>query len=252
MRGLSVTVLSRQGHFIESNWHSILNLNKINGTPLVNRDKELLVPFTDFSSDRYGKVNTRRHWLVKSKNLGRSLSYPIMVSENTSFPHMLIDTTGKNTDVLYQLHKEGTSREYTGYTASRSTDMGYSWSEQVDITQFKGKVPYIRNADWVVNDAGVIGVFWFDRRGVGPNSHNLYFSYSNDQGKSFKTPVKISSATSTPNPEKNRNDRRWPVGGDYFGIAPSGSNIFRVVWADHRSKKTQLYLASIRINNGRL
>jgi len=250
LRGLSVTALSRWGHFLESNFHSIINLNKINGTPLITSNNELLIPFTDFSSDRFGKVNTRRHWLVKSKDLGRTLSDPIVISENTSFPHVLIDTTKQSTDVLYQLHKNSASRDFSGgYKASTSRDYGYTWSEQSDITQYEDENAYIRNADWILNNKGTIGAFWFHKRGVDAKSHNLYFTYSNDQGKSFKTPVRISSQTSTPDKDKYMNDDRWPVGGDYFGIDAGNNGDFKVVWADHRTDKTQLYLATIRVKN---
>ena len=159
---------------------------------------------------------------------------------------MLLDTIGER-NAFHHIQTNGKYRDYKGFTASTSIDGGYTWSEKVDVTQFEGDNPYIRNATWTINNRGVIGVFWFDRRESGPDGHNLYFTYSYDHAQSFKKPIRISSKPSIPDTYKNMNDKRWPVGGEYFGLSTSKEGHFRVVWADHRTEVTQLYYALIQI-----
>lgn len=249
MRGVNITTFTRDGRFIESNWHGIFNVDKINGTPLITSENELIIPIIDYSSRPGGVVKNKRHWIVRSNDLGRTLSEPIMISENTSFPHLLIDTLGTKADILYQLHEKEGARKFLGYLSSSSTDFGYTWDKKVVITPYQGDDAYMRNGDWILNNKGVIGVFWFDRGNMDSKSHNFYFAYSADQGKSFSEPTKISSKPSTPDGEKYMNDNRWPAGGDYFGMATTPNGDFKVVWSDHRDDLAQLYLATIRVIN---
>jgi len=37
-----------------------------------------------------------------------------------------------------------------------------------------------------------------------------------------------------------RVDKRWPTGGDYFGLACADEGNFHVVWVDHQNKLSQL------------
>lgn len=245
-RGLSFTVLSRTGLLIESNWHEIFNANKDNGPPVITDDGKLFVPIIDYSLNNK-LLNTRRNWIVTSNDLGRRLSAPTMVSEDGSFPYLILDTINNVKPKLHHIQTKGKFREYSGYTASTSEDNGYSWSDKVDITQYEGNEPYIRNATWTMNNSGIIGAFWFDRRATDGNKHDLYFTYSDDEAKSFKKPIRVSSKSSIPKPEKYMGDKRWPVGGDYFGVASSSDGRFHVVWADQRGEKSSLYFATIAI-----
>ncbi len=247
MRGLSFTVLNRNGILIESNWHEIFNVNKDNGEPLITKDGNLIVPLIDYSLNNK-LLNTRRNWIVTSTDLGRTLSAPIMISEDGSFPHIILDTLDVNQPKLHHIQGLGKFREYKGFSASTSSDGGYTWSKKVDVTKFKGEKPYIRNANWAINNQGIIGVLWFDRRDAEKDSHDLFFSYSTNQGKTFQPPMKVSSKSSTPKPEKYRGDRRWPVGGEYFGLKTGKNGKFHVVWADQRDEKSSLYMATIIVD----
>lgn len=113
---------------------------------------------------------------------------------------------------------------------------------------FKGNDPYRRGGQPVINPNGKIALFWFDGRDSPQGGHNLFFNYSGKETDDFKQPVKISSVTSFPKPEKNGMvDKRWPVGGDYFGLATTPDGNFRVVWVDYRNGSPQLFHALVEI-----
>lgn len=249
--GLMITRLTREGAFQETNWHPLSNVDKNNATPILTPDRTLLVSYVDYTISRRKMVKTRRNWLVKSRDLGRTFSEPILLSEGPNFPYILWDTTQTKKPRLHYLMTKGARREYKGFAMKTSLNGGYTWKKSVDITQFDQAKTYMRQANWIINTQGVIGVFWFDRRD-NPNTkaHHLYFTYSKDHGQSFAPPVRVSSKASTPDPKKNGGmDKRWPVGGDYFGLNTTPDGHFRIVWADHRNGKSQLFHALVKVND---
>lgn len=89
---------------------------------------------------------------------------------------------------------------------------------------------------------GNLTIFWFDGRNSPKGGHTLFFNYSGSETAGFKQPVKITSTTSFPSPEKNGMvDKKWPVGGDYFGLATTPDGNFRIVWVDYRNGLPQLF-----------
>lgn len=246
--GIMVSRLSNTGDFKEAVWHPVSNLDKNNSTPLITQDKVLIVPFVDYMhNDKM--IEKRRNWIIKSRDMGRTFSEPILLSEGGNFPEILLDTFDVTGAKLHYLKPVGQPNEYLGYTVCTSADFGYTWSKEVDIDQYDGIKPYIREAQWAINNKGKIAVFWFDRRdSPDMQSHNLYFTYSVDHARTFAKPVKLSSGSSKPLPEKNGMvDKIWPTGGHYFGVNPTIDGGFRVVWVDHRNGKPQLFHAVVGI-----
>lgn len=248
--GIMVSRLSSIGDFKEAIWHAISNIDKNNSTPIITQDKVLIVPFVDYLYNNK-MIEKRRNWIVKSRDYGRTFSEPLLLSEGGRFPELLLDTFDIAGTKLHYLKPNGNGNEYSGYTVSTSNDFGYTWSNEIDVDQYEGAQPYIREAQWAINNKGVIGIFWFDRRdNPDMQSHNLYFTYSSNHAKSFVKPVRVSSVSSKPLPEKNGMvDKRWPTGGDYFGVNPTMDGGFRVVWVDHRNGMPQLFHAVIGIDD---
>jgi len=246
--GLSITRLTSNGSLRESNWHALSNIDINNGTPIINSKNELLIPYVDYLVNNKW-LKTRRSWLIKSPDLGRTFRAPVLINEDGSFPRILIDTTDHAIPLLHSLRTDGTFREYLGFTVQTSTDEGYTWTDEVDVDHYNGENPYIRSPEWAINNAGVIGVFFCDRRASKDSlSHDLFFAYSKDLPKSFEPATRVSSKSSKPNPEKNgKVDERWPTGGDYYGMEAILDGKFRVVWVDHRNGPPQLYYALIEI-----
>ncbi|MEM7087819.1 MAG: sialidase family protein [Bacteroidota bacterium] len=250
--GISITRLASDGSLRYSNWHAMSNVDQNNSTPVINDQGDLLIPYIDYMAN-YKRLQTRRNWMAKSNDLGRTITENIFLGEDAgSFPYIAlspqVDTSAQK---LYYLSSKGKFKEYKGFTLRTSNDYGYTWNDKVDIDQYMGGLPYIRGAQMAINNDGVIAVLWFDRRGINDNEngHNLYFSFSNDEGKTFQKPIKISSKPSFPDETKNGMvDKRWPVGGDYFGLCATDKGNFRVLWVDHRDGKPQLYFAKIDMN----
>ena len=248
--GLSITRLAKDGSFKESNWHALSNIDKNNGTPFILPNGDLFIPYVDYMVNNK-MLKTRRNWLLKSTDLGRTISENILIDEDSQFPTILLDTINGETPKLHYLKPDGKFREHLGYSIITSANNGYSWSDGIDIDHFQGENPYIRNAQMAINLNGVIGVFWFDRRYISnkKEGHDLYFSYSNDNVKTFNSPTKISSKSSFPNEEANGMvDKRWPTGGDYYGVTSTKDNSFHVVWVDHRNGSPQLFYAEIEVD----
>lgn len=248
--GLKITRLVSNGTLREAIFHPLSNIDKNNGVPVITPDNELIVPYVDYLVD--GKLlETRRNWLIKSNDMGRTFSAPVLMSEGGRYPRILLDTLDSGPSKIHYLRSRGELRDYKGFVSKTSSDHGYTWSEEVDVDQYEGENAYIRSPEWTINKEGVIGVFWYDRR-ANPDTenHHLYFTYSEDHGKNYAEPIQISSEPSKPDTTKMKIDmvyKRWPVGGDYFGLDTLPDGRFQVVWVDYRSGRPQLYTADVKV-----
>ncbi len=86
--------------------------------------------------------------------------------------------------------------------------------------------------------------------------YDVYITFSLDGGASFLSNTRVSSETTCQkvagnvitDPDGQRDlTERWPVGGDYHGLAAAADGTFHVVWADSRSGLYQLWTRSIRV-----
>ena len=248
--GLKITRLVSNGTLREAIFHPLSNIDKNNGVPVITPDNELIVPYVDYLVDGQ-MLETRRNWLIKSHDMGRTFEAPILMSEGGRYPRILLDTLVSGHPKIHYLRSRGELREYSGFVSKSSSNYGYTWSEEVDIDQYDGENPYIRSPEWAINNQGVIGVFWYDRRAT-PNTenHHLFFTYSKDHGESYTQPIQISTEPSSPDTSKMKIDmvfKRWPVGGDYFGLDTLPDGSFKVVWVDYRSGRPQLYTADVKV-----
>lgn len=189
------------------------------------------------------------------------------IDSGSSLPKYAIDPKSDRLYVVWGDFRYGQSR----VLFSSSQDRGKDWS---DPAQVSAQVP-TGSAQFqpsiAVNDKGIVGVQWFDTRdSAAGDAYKLYFTASEDGGRSFEQAVRVSSAASYPRrPESQKplvfgegSDAevrvlkmttmfgRYPDGGDYMGLTADVSGAFHPVWVDNRSGTDQIYTATVSITSG--
>jgi len=225
------------------------NLNFNVFAPAVLSDGTLVVAFTDFQSNvdgfRYeGMLERRRAWVLVSTDGGRTLSPPLFVAEGCGGDIAAGESPGPFRDRLYFLC---TTPQDDNLLILHSPDRGERWLDPVRMNIREGEVGIRRTPSIAVNNNGIVGVSWYERREGGLCQH-IYFAASLDGGRTFLPEVRISTAESCPeNPRNGRAAERWPFGGDYSGLAASADGTFHILWADSRDGIYQLYTASVKV-----
>lgn len=154
-----------------------------------------------------------------------------------------------------------------------STDNGVTWSKPVSVTDDRGPVEDA-NPTIAVNNRGVVGVIWNDRRSHKDDCYDLYFSASLDGGESFlpnvttgkkptcplapgnwKPSARISAYPKTEEGESVEGQglnvlmisTRFPGGGDTQGIDADSNGDFHAGWIDGSSGVMQLATTSFSV-----
>jgi hypothetical protein len=144
-----------------------------------------------------------------------------------------------------------------------SDDDGRTWSSPVRVNDNAAPADEANAAIWV-NDRGVIGVVWNDRRAShGTGCYRLYASASLDGGRSFMPNAALSAHVTCPNAPGNWKPvlysegnmqwapgetwldvltvaTRWPNGGDTQGLQSEPDGTFDAAWIDGSSGVMQL------------
>jgi len=260
----------------------ILELNNLENGPqdaAVLPDGGLAILFVDWSPrNRYERavtfVRSQRSWTIVSDDGGRTFSAPKVVAEHsasTSASTIAVDPSPARLGRWYVLITASLTQRPTpsgdvwvfedGIPADvylmYSDDRGESWSAPTRVNdnqrQAKHEEPMVS-----VNDQGVVGVAWYDRRHASAaDCYDVYFSASMDGGESFLPNIRVSTTTSCqkvsgnvisdPNGQRDIAER-WQTGGDYSGIAAAADGRFHVVWADSRTGLYQLWTRSVRVS----
>jgi hypothetical protein len=176
-------------------------------------------------------------------------------------------------------------RAHCTIMAAYSDDDGQSWSRPVKVSDERPRLLPAQGPDAflpavAVNNAGVVGVTWYDRREDSTNrSDRLRFSASLDGGESWSPSVPVSERANVVdrNPRyptaaralgggRRLEDRRtntfatavilgprlhtgWNrVHGDYAGIAAGAGGRFHAFWIDNRTGVAQLYSAAVTVS----
>ncbi|MGH9368401.1 MAG: sialidase family protein [Thermoanaerobaculia bacterium] len=258
-----------------------IGINEVN--PMVLSDGALVLPYADFEflPDKVkttGKVSSTA-WVVLSTDGGVSFGSPRKVQ---TMWYDFDDKVGRSLGGFLSLAADYRSKDFKDriYTAwpdarhgrlrvlfSRSEDRGLHWSEPVPVDANAPAEAYQYQPVVAVNKDGVVGVTWFDTRHVKDGSqYHQYFSASLDGGKTFLSPVRISSDPSTPAGPGNMKfgvlagkhketvylslvsaASRWKSGGDYMGLAPDKDGVFHPFWADSRTGTFHIYSASVSV-----
>jgi len=236
--GLAVNRLSAGGSLIESTWHEISNIDKNNGTPIFS-DGLLIVPYVDYMSNNQ-MLESKRSWIIKSDDKGKTFNAPILLSEKATLPKVAI---GKSSILYYLKLKNGGSQAELNY----SSDQGYTWESIGDLIAYEDPSTIVKPSEILVNKKGDIGIFWqeFNKN---TNQYQLKCIFGKEEDLQFTEPINVASQISKSDPNVNgRVDKRWPTGGDYFGLACADEGNFHVVWVDHRNKLPQLYYAELEV-----
>ena len=147
---------------------------------------------------------------------------------------------------------------------TRSVDGGQHWSKPVRIDPDVPAGAQQYQQAVAVNAQGQVAVTWFDTRG-NPKGYRQYATISLDGGATFLPAHAISSRASNPAASGNvvfepsfteriahkhigvyfvSGYSRWPMGGDYNGLAAAADGTFHAFWPDGRNNNTEPWTAT--------
>jgi hypothetical protein len=153
---------------------------------------------------------------------------------------------------------------------AHSDDAGKTWSAPIVVDDAppaaSGGGPFASNPAIAVNSKGVVGVTWYDERGIAGNVGAVVrFAASNDGGESFSSSVPIASVPSLVDVDVNRQPLGSPnanagntvmigtlpryhvFGGDTSGLAADAAGAFHPVWIDDRSGVAQVWTSKVTV-----
>jgi len=212
-------------------------------------DFQRAVPGAGFRS-REGALQVTRTWAMTSADGGGSFSIPLLVTEGCWFrpTFLAADTSsGPFKDRLYNVCR---AEDHLAVLLMYSADGGDVWSAATPI-EAPASTPGARTEPQVaVSGEGVVGVVWMDGRDdPSGRCYAPYFAASLDGGSTFGPAVRVASELSCPDPARAGEfpTRRWPRGGDYFGVAAAADGRFHVLWPDARSGAFEVWTASVSV-----
>ena len=216
--------------------------------PAIISDGTVIIPASDF---------LQRIW-VHSYNPGtKELSERRMVSLNPGGAkgYMRITTDNNENspfkDRIYFIRALGSGTGYKGVWLNYSIDKGITWTVDLRVDKFdnnlssKALVPSI-----AVNKKGITAISWVDSQ-HDPEQEltDVYFTFSEDGGKSFNHPVRVTSVSTNPKtPDNAEVANKFPGGGHYLGITARQDGSFQLIWSDSRSGIFELQTCNITIN----
>lgn len=297
-----------------------IHLQKVEGGKLVMvdivalSDGTLIVPYYQYYFPIQGKeVNKKNEnqplWILTSTDGGNTFSGPQKVIEvgtsawldvNEDFPRAFtlpivtadISRDSPYRDRIYMVWDESTRAGNSNIWLIWSADKGKTWSEPIGVNDNlpasgKGPRDFRMTPVVAVNQEGIIGVTWYDRRDD-PTRRcwNYYMAFSLDGGQTFEKNIRISSSPScpeentapsvrisniSPEPKKEEEkenskeekkkeekpkipsievsfDRARNVWpGHYTGLTVDVKGRFHLLWADRRNGPQQLYTTVVEV-----
>jgi hypothetical protein len=147
--------------------------------------------------------------------------------------------------VVWPDRRTGRVKNYFSYSA----DKGATWSKPRVITDNPASdttdqfMPTI-----AVNDNGVVGLLWYDRRD-NPDNRSYYarFTASLDGGASWLPSVRVSTAPYAAGPVSQKSAFAGN-GGDTAGLVATVDGVFHPFWVDDRTGVPQVWTAAVRVN----
>jgi hypothetical protein len=163
--------------------------------------------------------------------------------------------------------------ERTVIKVVRSRDRGKTWSEPVAVTDANSP-GYHANPAITVNNRGVVGITWNDRRAHYDACYDLAFAASTDGGETFSAPVMPGRPKTCPQAPENWllrvstypwSGRRWGQpyegemldalsmasrflnGGDTQGLDSDSRGVFHAAWIDGSKGAMQLAHTSFTV-----
>ena len=231
------------------------NLNQNAQGLAVLSDGTLVGSYIDFQrprppggSPRDGLLERPRTWALSLEPATTTLGVPQLISEScASGSYLAADlTTGPYRDRLYHVC---TDLSGARIEVRHSSDRGERWTNPQPLEPTAGKARSRSQPQVTVNTSGVLGVSWLDGRDD-PAGHcyALYFTASLDGGDTFLPPTRVSTAPSCPDSQRNgASFDRWPLGGDYHGLAATSDGLFHALWSDASSGVFQTMTARLEV-----
>lgn len=211
--------------------------------PLAAPEGTVYVAWLDSTEDGAFR-NLAEIWTARSDDGGRTFERPVLVSAflepdfssrnaffrswGAAFPQVSAGRDG-SVSLVYTGRPSDKPTDDGDVFYVRSGDRGTTWSrpvrvndDQTDRFQFFPTVAVAPN--------GSINVMWGDFRDDRTEfTYHIYYSKSDDQGRTFVENARVTDFPSNPN-------RAFPRGvfiGDYFGITATEADVY-MVWADGR------------------
>jgi BNR/Asp-box repeat len=192
--------------------------------------------------------------VVRSRDGGQTLEPPSKIADvyydwrvpQLSMPSLAIDrSAGLFRGRLYAVWPDARLEGRTQIFLSCSNDVGQTWSTPRVVIDDAALKPDDQPNNFMpmiaVNNKGVIGVSWYDRR---DNSDNLgywvRFSASLDGGATWLPSVRVSTHANL----KEESDSRFN-GGDTAGLTADADGVFHPLWIDNRTGIHQMWTATV-------
>jgi len=232
----------------------VMNLHYNAMTPIVLRNGALLVPLNAHRrlvADQRDEVplRNRLYWVIRSDDGGAHFGVPMLITDACTggFPSLAADrSNGARRGRAYAL-----CQLETGPYVTQSGDGGDRWSDPVHVpkTPSADAAGQGRVSSIAVNGDGIVAVSWHDR-GPDPSTKcwDVFVAFSGDGGETFTDAHKVSTKPSCSAAGDNGwAAERWPLGGDYSGLAAAADGTFHLLWADSRGERYELRTAQVRV-----
>jgi hypothetical protein len=192
--------------------------------------------------------------IARSTDGGQTYQEAPTVAECTlrdiGLPSLAVDATNSAfKDRLYLVWPDHTTRGQR-VLFSRSVDRGKTWSRPTVLSEQieEGDAANLHDAFLpavAVNNAGVVGVIWYDGRDLPPKTTgwNIRFRASHDGGETWPSSVRVTEENSVFMEGANLT---WA--GDTAGLAADADGDFHAAWIDNRTGVRQVWTAAIRAN----
>jgi hypothetical protein len=212
-----------------------------------------------------GKLTVESAWLqlFLSKDGGETLEPAIKIADiHSSYNRansravaggMAVDaTSGQFRDRLYVVWSDVRSGR-SQIMFSSSADKGRTWSEPQVINDDRPPMGQRGGPDHfmptvAVNEDGIVGVMWYDRRD-NPDNQGYYarFSASLDGGKTWLPSCRVSEQPNVVPDKSAKSTPFYVTGGDTAGLTADSTGVFHALWIDNRTGVQQVWTAPITV-----
>lgn len=231
------------------------NLNLNSDGMVVLSDGSLLITYTDFQRPvggfrtRQGVLKTKRTWAMRSTDGGASFSIPMLVTDACYARPTFLAVDASNGPYRDRIYHVCDGDEESSVLFTSSGDRGEEWLEPRPIEPPATSPRSRTSPQLAVNGEGVLGIAWTDHRDDPTGRcYAPYFAASGDGGRTFSRSVRIAEELSCPDQDRiGRPARRWPEGGDYFGLAAGADGRFHLLWPDARTGVFELWSAAVTV-----
>jgi hypothetical protein len=157
-------------------------------------------------------------------------------------------TTGPHRGRLYAAWPDARAERRTQIFLASSDDQGRSWSAprivSDDARALKpGDRPNNLMPVVTVNNAGVVGLLWYDRRDSPNNlAYSPRFAASLDGGANWLPSVQVSTSPNRLTPTDSHLN-----GGDTAGLAADADGVFHPLWIDNRAGVPQVWTTTVKV-----